>query len=111
MRPPAIPLLPASKLVGSDIAHAVPLTLIAGFGHWLMGSVDFHLLGSLLVGSIPGIVVGSLSLPGTLCSCGPPFSILAMTLGITAWVMGRKDLRKMTEIGVPGGKHDMKAGG
>ena len=54
------PSLPASKLVGSDIAHAVPLTLIAGFGHWLMGSVDFHLLGSLLVGSIPGIVVGSL---------------------------------------------------
>jgi uncharacterized membrane protein YfcA len=54
------PALPANKLVGSDIAHAVPLTLIAGFGHWLMGSVDFHLLGSLLVGSIPGIVVGSL---------------------------------------------------
>ena len=54
------PTLPAGKLVGSDIAHAVPLTLIAGFGHWMMGSVDFHLLGSLLVGSIPGIIVGSL---------------------------------------------------
>jgi uncharacterized membrane protein YfcA len=54
------PSLPASRLVGSDIAHAVPLTLIAGFGHWLMGSVDFHLLFSLLTGSIPGIVVGSL---------------------------------------------------
>lgn len=54
------PAMPASKLVGSDIAHAVPLTLIAGFGHWLMGSVNFSLLGSLLVGSIPGIIIGSL---------------------------------------------------
>jgi hypothetical protein len=54
------PALPVSRLVGSDIAHAVPLTLIAGFGHWMMGSVNFALLGSLLVGSIPGIIVGSL---------------------------------------------------
>jgi hypothetical protein len=54
------PNLPAAKLVGSDIAHAVPLTLIAGVGHWLMGSVDFHLLFSLLTGSIPGIILGSL---------------------------------------------------
>ncbi|HEX4741119.1 MAG TPA: sulfite exporter TauE/SafE family protein [Caulobacteraceae bacterium] len=54
------PSLPVNKLVGSDIAHAVPLTLIAGFGHWLMGSVNLGLLGSLLAGSIPGIIVGSL---------------------------------------------------
>jgi hypothetical protein len=54
------PSLPAGKLVGSDIAHAVPLTLIAGIGHWLIGSVDFHLLASLLTGSIPGIIIGSL---------------------------------------------------
>jgi len=54
------PSLPAGKLVGSDIAHAVPLTLVAGIGHWLIGSVDIHLLLSLLTGSIPGIVVGSL---------------------------------------------------
>lgn len=54
------PSLPANRLVGSDIAHAVPLTLIAGFGHWLMGSVNFDLLASLLCGSIPGIVLGSL---------------------------------------------------
>jgi len=54
------PALPAGKLVGSDIAHAVPLTLIAGVGHWMMGTVDFHLLASLLVGSIPGIIIGSL---------------------------------------------------
>src|SRR4051812_23479020 len=54
------PSLPVSRVAGSDIAHAVPLTLIAGIGHWLMGSVDFGLMGSLLVGSIPGIIVGSL---------------------------------------------------
>jgi uncharacterized membrane protein YfcA len=54
------PALPVSKLVGSDIAHAVPLTLIAGLGHWLMGSVNFPLLFSLLTGSIPGIIIGSL---------------------------------------------------
>jgi uncharacterized protein len=47
------------KLVGTDIAHAVPLTLIAGLGHFGLGNVDFSLLGSLLMGSIPGIVLGS----------------------------------------------------
>ncbi len=54
------PNLPIKRLVGSDIAHAVPLTLLAGIGHWLLGSVDVALLCSLLIGSIPGIVVGSL---------------------------------------------------
>ena len=53
------PKMPVARIVGSDIAHAVPLTLIAGAGHWLMGSVDLGLLGSLLVGSIPGIVIAS----------------------------------------------------
>lgn len=54
------PQLPTNRLVGSDIAHAVPLTLIAGSGHWLMGTVDLPLLASLLIGSVPGIVIGSL---------------------------------------------------
>ena len=54
------PRLPVARIAGSDIAHAVPLTLIAGLGHWLMGSVDFALMLALLVGSIPGIIVGSL---------------------------------------------------
>ena len=53
------PHLPMARIVGSDIAHAVPLTLIAGTGHWMMGSVDWHIMGSLLVGSLPGIFVGS----------------------------------------------------
>jgi uncharacterized membrane protein YfcA len=46
-------------IVGSDIAHAVPLTLVAGAGHWWLGSVDVPLLTSLLSGSIPGIILGS----------------------------------------------------
>ena len=45
--------------MGSDIAHAVPLTLVAGLGHLWMGAVNGPLLASLLVGSIPGIVIGS----------------------------------------------------
>jgi hypothetical protein len=53
------PHLPVAKIVGSDIAHAVPLTLIAGLGHWMMGSVDWRIIASLLIGSLPGIFVGS----------------------------------------------------
>ena len=54
------PKLPTVRIVGSDIAHAVPLTLVAGAGHWwLLGSVDWPLLLSLLLGSIPGIAIGS----------------------------------------------------
>ena len=53
------PKLPTARIVGSDIAHAVPLTLVAGMGHWWLGSVDLHLLIPLLLGSVPGIVLGS----------------------------------------------------
>jgi uncharacterized protein len=53
------PLLPTSRIVGSDIAHAVPLALVAGMGHWLLGSVDGAMLISLLIGSLPGIALGS----------------------------------------------------
>jgi uncharacterized membrane protein YfcA len=55
------PRLPMARIIGSDIAHAVPLTLVAGIGHWIAGAVDWHLMGSLLVGSLPGIVIGSYS--------------------------------------------------
>ena len=53
------PQLPMARIVGSDIAHAVPLTLVAGIGHWIMGSTDWQLLGVLLIGSLPGIIIGS----------------------------------------------------
>src|SRR5581483_4288282 len=53
------PRLKIARIVGSDIAHAVPLTLIAGMGHWIVGTVDWQIVGSLLVGSLPGIFIGS----------------------------------------------------
>lgn len=49
-----------ARLVGTDIVHAIPLTMVAGMGHLWMGNVDLPLLGQLLLGSIPGIVIGSL---------------------------------------------------
>jgi uncharacterized membrane protein YfcA len=53
------PRMQAVKVVGTDIAHAVPLTAVAGMGHMALGTVDFVLLGSLLLGSLPGIYIGS----------------------------------------------------
>lgn len=53
------PLLPTVRLVGTEIAHAVPLTLVAGLGHAGLGNVDWHLLVNLLIGSLPGIYLGS----------------------------------------------------
>lgn len=53
------PRLTAARIVASDLAHAVPLTLVAGCGYWLFGTIDWTLLGSLLVGSLPGILIGS----------------------------------------------------
>lgn len=76
------PNMPMAKIVGSDIAHAVPLTLVAGIGHWWLGSTDWFLLASLLVGSLPGILVGSY-----FCSRVPDGTlrmILAATLTIVA---------------------------
>jgi uncharacterized membrane protein YfcA len=53
------PKIGITKIVGTDIAHAVPLTLVAGIGHASLGTVDYSLLGVLLIGSIPGIYIGS----------------------------------------------------
>lgn len=54
------PILATPRLVGTEIAHAVPLTLVAGLGHASMGNMDFGLLGQLLIGSLPGIYMGSI---------------------------------------------------
>ena len=53
------PRLPLVRIVGADIAYAVPLTLVAGMGHASLGSVDWPLLAKLLAGSLPGIWIGS----------------------------------------------------
>ncbi|MFC3594682.1 sulfite exporter TauE/SafE family protein [Novosphingobium piscinae] len=78
------PALRVSRIVGSDIAHAVPLTLVAGFGHWVIGGVDFVLLGNLLIGSIPGVLVGS------LLSSRSPDHILRPALAAVLLVSGFK---------------------
>jgi uncharacterized membrane protein YfcA len=51
--------LTPSRLVGTDLAHAIPLTIIAGTGHLMMGNVNPTLLCNLLLGSIPGVLLGS----------------------------------------------------
>ncbi|HSA79703.1 MAG TPA: sulfite exporter TauE/SafE family protein [Geminicoccaceae bacterium] len=82
------PLLPAKRLVGTDIAHAVPLTLLAGLGHLGLGNVDAGLLLALLCGSIPGILVGA-----RLAGIAPEWllrPILAITLCYAAWALFSK---------------------
>jgi uncharacterized membrane protein YfcA len=77
------PRMPVVRIVGSDIAHAVPLTLIAGLGHWYLGAVNVRLLESLLVGSIPGIVLGSFGAryaPDALLK--PVLSLVLVLVGI-----------------------------
>lgn len=51
--------LPARRIVGTDIVHAIPLTFVAGMGHAGLGNVDLTILAALLAGSIPGIAVGT----------------------------------------------------
>lgn len=53
------PALAARRLVGTDIVHAIPLTFVSGLGHLGLGNVDFQVLGVLLLGSLPGIAIGS----------------------------------------------------
>ena len=76
------PNLPMIRIIGSDVVHAVLLTLVAGLGHMSSGNVDLHLLGWLLVGSIPAIIVG------TLISSRLPEKIIRKILGITLFALG-----------------------
>jgi hypothetical protein len=76
------PNLPTVRIVGTDIAHAVPLTLIAGLGYSLLGSVYWDVLLSLLVGSLPGIAVGSLLAPRV------PERVLRMLLATVLAIVG-----------------------
>jgi uncharacterized protein len=78
------PRLPTATLVGSDVAHAVPLTLVAGLVHWLYGSVDLGLLVSLLAGSLPGIAIGSYAAPRV------PEPVLRPMLAATLLLVGSR---------------------
>ncbi|WP_052699364.1 sulfite exporter TauE/SafE family protein [Hyphomicrobium sp. 99] len=82
------PTLRTRRLIGTDIVHAVPLTLISGLGHMSIGNTSFALLGLLLVGSIPGIAIGSRLtglLPGWLLR-----NFLALILCFAAYQLAQK---------------------
>jgi len=78
------PRLATVRIVGTDLAHAIPLTTVAGLGHLHMGNVDFSLLGSLLIGSLPGIYLGS------HLSARIPEKILRPILAILLLIIGIK---------------------
>lgn len=76
------PNLPMIRIIGSDVVHAVVLTFVAGMAYMTSGNVNFSLLGWLLLGSIPAIIVG------TLVSSRLPEKIIRKVLGITLCVIG-----------------------
>lgn len=78
------PNLSTARIVGSDIAHAVPLTLVAGIGHWILGSIDWQIFMSLVLGSIPGILIGSYA------AARVPEMALRLVLAITLLVVAAK---------------------
>lgn len=73
-------------LVGTDIVHAIPLTVLAGSGHLLLGNVNFGLLAGLLAGSIPGIILGS------LCASRTPQHFLRLAITVVLTLVGLKML-------------------
>ncbi|MCF3638698.1 sulfite exporter TauE/SafE family protein [Rhizobium sp. TRM95111] len=78
------PSLHIRDIVGSDIVHAVPLTLVGGLGYWMIGEVDWMMLTSLLVGSVPGIMLGSHFAPRL------PDRIIGSLLAVTLALVGSK---------------------
>jgi uncharacterized protein len=78
------PRLPLLKVVATDVAHAVPLTAVAGLGHWAIGNVDTGMLFSLLVGSVPGILLASWFSPRI------PETLIRILLGAVLALVGFK---------------------
>jgi uncharacterized protein len=76
--------LTPDRLIATDIAHAIPLALIAGVGHMSLGNVDFSILGTLLIGSIPGAIIGA-SLTTRL-----PYALVRSILSLTLLSLGMK---------------------
>ena len=74
--------LTPAKIVGTDLAHALPLALVAGLGHLAIGNVDFTLLGWLLLGSIPGILLGA------LVSTRAPATWVARAIAVVLAIIG-----------------------
>ena len=78
------PRMSTLKVVGTDLAHAIPLTAVAGLGHLSLGNFDLELLGSLLLGSVPGIWIGS------HISAKIPEHYLRPVLAVLLFVIGLK---------------------
>ena len=76
--------LAAKFVVGTDIAHAAALLFVAGLGHLVAGNVDLPAIAWLLVGSIPGVLLGS------QISVGLPERILRFTLALLLALSGLK---------------------
>lgn len=79
--------LTPAKLVGTDLAHAIPVALVAGLGHLALGNVDFVLLGWLLAGSLPGVWLGSrlsMKVPQQLIRGAIAFILLVVGVRILA---------------------------
>ena len=75
-----------AKVVGTDLAHAIPLALVAGASHFLAGNINYALLLTLLVGSIPGVLIGS------WCSAKAPDALLRPILALLLIATGMKIL-------------------
>lgn len=78
------PALSTIKIIGTDVTHAVFLTLVAGLAHAKMGNVDYHLLSMLLIGSIPAIIAG------THLSSRMPEPVIRPLLGLTLMALSIK---------------------
>ncbi len=79
--------LTPSRLIATDIAHAIPLAIFAGLGHIMIGNVDFGLLGMLLIGSIPAVIIGAMlssRLPGELLRS--ILAIVLLAIAIKLWM-------------------------
>jgi uncharacterized membrane protein YfcA len=79
------PKLSPAEIAGTDIAYAVPLTAIAAVGHWWLGSINWTLLVTLLIGSVPGITLGSWA--ARAVPEGLLRGVLALTLAGVAYKM------------------------
>ncbi len=89
--------MPARRIVGTDIVHAIPLAFVAGLGHLGMGNFDYVLLGQLLIGSIPGIALGA-RLTGLI----PDWLLrlaLAVVLLVAAYLLVGDQAKKMLGLG------------
>jgi uncharacterized membrane protein YfcA len=78
----AIYRLSPKKVVGTDVFHAAILLWAAGIAHWVDGNVDFVLAGNILIGSIPGVIVGS------QFASKAPTSFLRTALGVVLVASG-----------------------